>query len=57
MKTRWLAYALALSALTMFGTACTSGGSGITCLMVLQVSPEDARTDPPAYSRLAGSLT
>ncbi len=44
MKTRWLAYAVALSALMLFGYACKKGGgSGVTYLTVLQVSPLKTR--------------
>ena len=52
MNPRWLAYALALSALMVFGYACKSDGGGITYLTVLQVSPEDARTDVQVETRV-----
>jgi hypothetical protein len=52
MKSRWLAYALALAALMVFGFACKSEGSGITYLTVLQVSPEDGRTDVQVETRI-----
>ncbi len=39
MKSRWLAYAVALGALMMFGYACKKGGGdGATYLTVLQES-------------------
>lgn len=51
MNTRWLAYALALVALMVFGDAC-KGGGGVTYIMVLQESPEDERTDVQVETRI-----
>jgi hypothetical protein len=53
MKSRWLAYAVALGALMMFGYACKKGGGdGATYLTVLQVSPLEGRTDVQVETRI-----
>ena len=53
MKSRWLAYGVALGALMMFGYACKKGGGdGATYLTVLQVSPLEGRTDVQVETRI-----
>ena len=54
MRTRWLAYILVFAALMVCGYACKSSGGdgGVSYLNVLQVSPEEGRTDTQVATRI-----
>ena len=53
MKSRWLAYGLALVALMAFGYACKSDGGGeVAFLEVLENAPLDGQSEVPVETRI-----
>ncbi|MFZ1865989.1 MAG: Ig-like domain-containing protein [Polyangiales bacterium] len=52
MKSRWLAYALALVAPTALGVGCKGGGSSISFLEIVETAPLEGQTEVPVETRI-----